>query len=444
MSRSESAELSGLLDGEILGAEVRRTSILVALSGLGVIASNAFGLLAPDLVRSRFGAAFPLGALQVYIAAAFAYELAAHFLFRYLKKNNRRLSPLVRYVNAFIETSLPTIPVIFVSEALGPVSGLNSPAAFTYPVFILLSVLGIDWRVSVFTGCVAALEYFGVAAYYFRPAEQPDARDFLELLGLYMMRGGILLVVGMAAGFVAAQLRRRITSTLESMQEAMQSLIERDQIIGVFGRHVSPEVANRLLHGGGESGERRAVSVLFLDIRDFTNFSEKRSPEEVFEFLNRLFAFMIEIVHANNGIINKFLGDGLMAVFGAPIDSQQHKRESVRAAVGILTAIESRIDSGDLPPLKVGIGIHSGEAMTGNVGSEARMEYTIIGDVVNVASRLEKVTKSAGVRLLVSGEVYDGLDQETRRSLSPKGRMKVRGRDQTLPVYGMDQTVPAS
>ncbi|NCS93146.1 MAG: adenylate/guanylate cyclase domain-containing protein [Leptospira sp.] len=215
-------------------------------------------------------------------------------------------------------------------------------------------------------------------------------------------------------------------------------MLERDQIIGVFGRHVSPEVANRLLRDSADSGEKRAVSVLFLDIRDFTRFSEKRTPEEVFQFLNRLFAVVIEIIHSNNGIINKFLGDGLMAVFGAPIDSDQHKLESVQTALTILSAIEDRIQSGELPPLKVGIGIHSGEAMTGNVGSETRMEYTIIGDVVNVASRLEKATKSVGTRLLVSSKVYEDLTEKVKQSLSHRGQLKVRGRDEALPVYGME------
>lgn len=227
-------------------------------------------------------------------------------------------------------------------------------------------------------------------------------------------------------------------ATLESMQETMQSMIERDQIIGIFGRHVSPEVANRLLHAGGD-GEKRSVSILFLDIRGFTEFSEKRSPEEIFfEFLNRLFGFIIEIVHRNNGIINKFLGDGLMAVFGAPIDSEEHRRESVQAALDILGVVEGRMRSREIPAFKFGVGIHSGEAMTGNVGSETRMEYAIIGDVVNVASRLEKATKTVGARLLISGDVYAGVAEEARRNLVHKGRLKVRGRDQSLLVYGID------
>ncbi|NCN09740.1 MAG: adenylate/guanylate cyclase domain-containing protein [Leptospira sp.] len=438
MSRNVSAEMAGLLDGEILGAEVRRTSILSALFMLVGLAFNIAGFLTPDKMLSRLGQEFPLRELQIFWVVAIAYEFAAYSFFRFMKKNNLRLSHIFRYANAFVETSLPTIPILFISASIGSVPGLNSPALFAYPVFILLSILGIDWRVCVFTGCIAALEYFGVAAYYLRYLGRPEFPTFLEELGVYLIRSGFLSVMGLAAGFVAAQLRRRITATLESMQDAMLSMLERDQIIGVFGRHVSPEVANRLLRDSADSGEKRAVSVLFLDIRDFTRFSEKRTPEEVFQFLNRLFAVVIEIIHSNNGIINKFLGDGLMAVFGAPIDSDQHKLESVQTALTILSAIEDRIQSGELPPLKVGIGIHSGEAMTGNVGSETRMEYTIIGDVVNVASRLEKATKSVGTRLLVSSKVYEDLTEKVKQSLSHRGQLKVRGRDEALPVYGME------
>lgn len=438
MVRSVSTEMIGLLDGEILGAEVRRTFILSALFLLIGLLVNFAAILTPDQILIRLGQEFPIRALQIFWVTAIAYEIGAYSFFRFLKKHNRRLSSLVRYANAFVETSLATIPILFISDSLGAIAGLNSPAAFAYPIFILLSILGIDWRVCVFTGCLAALEHFGAAFYYLRFLGRSEFPTYLEELGVYLTRSGFLLLMGIAAGFVAAQLRRRITATLESMQDAMLSMIERDQIIGVFGRHVSPEVANRLLSESADSGEKRAVSVLFLDIRNFTKFSEKRTPEEVFQFLNRLFTFVIEIIHSNNGIINKFLGDGLMAVFGAPIDSDHHKLESVQAALTVLSAIEDRIQSGELPPLKVGIGIHSGEAMTGNVGSEKRMEYTIIGDVVNVASRLEQATKSAGTRLLVSSEVYEGITGKAQQSLTHRGQLKVRGRDEALPVYGME------
>ncbi|NCS93145.1 MAG: hypothetical protein GW761_05025, partial [Leptospira sp.] len=194
MSRNVSAEMAGLLDGEILGAEVRRTSILSALFMLVGLAFNIAGFLTPDKMLSRLGQEFPLRELQIFWVVAIAYEFAAYSFFRFMKKNNLRLSHIFRYANAFVETSLPTIPILFISASIGSVPGLNSPALFAYPVFILLSILGIDWRVCVFTGCIAALEYFGVAAYYLRYLGRPEFPTFLEELGVYLIRSGFLSV----------------------------------------------------------------------------------------------------------------------------------------------------------------------------------------------------------------------------------------------------------
>jgi adenylate cyclase len=152
------------------------------------------------------------------------------------------------------------------------------------------------------------------------------------------------------------------------------------------------------------------VCVMFLDIRNFSSYAAGERPEAVMAYLNTLFDFMIDIVNEHQGIVNKFLGDGFMAVFGAPVEDAERCAHAVGASLEILERLDRLNAAGKIRPTRVGIGLHMGEAVTGNVGSTDRKEYTIIGDVVNLASRLEQATKEFQARLLISEEVRRSLD----------------------------------
>ncbi|MCB1169627.1 MAG: adenylate/guanylate cyclase domain-containing protein [Leptospiraceae bacterium] len=218
---------------------------------------------------------------------------------------------------------------------------------------------------------------------------------------------------------------------------SLSSVEERNRVVEMFGAHVSPEVVEKLLDQQTEmESETRHVCVMFLDIRNFTGFSENRRPDEVVEYLNTLFDFMIDCINDNNGIINKFLGDGFMAVFGAPISDGRDSRNAIQAASQILDALEKWNESGKIHPTAVGIGLHAGAAVTGNVGSYRRKEYTIIGDTVNVASRLEQMNKKFGSSLLISETVRNDAAEA---GLEVEGEMlepiQVRGRQEPVPVF---------
>ena len=146
----------------------------------------------------------------------------------------------------------------------------------------------------------------------------------------------------------------------------------------------------------------RTVCVLFLDIRGFTAMTRTRPADETVALLNDFFAEMIEIVDRHNGIINKFLGDGFLALFGAPLADPAAAANALAAARGMLDAVDAWNRDRPAQALRIGIGIHIGEAVTGTVGSPRRKEYTVIGDTVNLAARLEQLTKETGSRLLVS------------------------------------------
>ncbi|MCS5636668.1 MAG: adenylate/guanylate cyclase domain-containing protein [Myxococcota bacterium] len=218
----------------------------------------------------------------------------------------------------------------------------------------------------------------------------------------------------------------------QGMLEAQRS---EHEVLETFGRHVSPQVAQRLLERGVDSDtELRNVSVLFLDIRGFTTRSETLSPPEVVGLLNDLFSFMVDEIDHHQGIVNKFLGDGFMAIFGAPFSGGEDAANALAAATGICEQLEAQIDSGALPPLRIGIGIHSGHAVAGNIGSSRRKEYTLIGDVVNVASRVESLTKNFDASVLVTEAVWKHL-QEPRPHATVHPDVEIRGRAERMTLY---------
>ena len=159
--------------------------------------------------------------------------------------------------------------------------------------------------------------------------------------------------------------------------------------------------------------------VLFFDIGGFTAFAEKREPEAVVTYLNTVFESLIETVNRHNGFVNKFLGDGFMAVFVSTDGEDKHCRNAVLAAIKISEQVRSLVANNQIDDTKIGIGIHSGQVMTGNIGSSARREFTIIGDVVNLASRLEQLTKQFEREILMSKEVADACE-DSRPNLSPR------------------------
>jgi adenylate cyclase len=217
--------------------------------------------------------------------------------------------------------------------------------------------------------------------------------------------------------------------------KSIETLEERKQLMNIFGQHVSPEVVDKLLNQNVDiESEIKHVCVMFLDIRNFTSFSENKSPVEVVNFLNTLFEFMIQIVNQNNGIINKFLGDGFMAVFGAPLSNGKDCVNAVQASIEILEKVKEYNETGKILPTKIGIGLHSGDAVTGNVGSNLRKEYTVIGDVVNLASRIEQLTKQYGEQILISEDV---LLKATSFDYREIDTVRVKGRITPVKIYGL-------
>ncbi len=216
-----------------------------------------------------------------------------------------------------------------------------------------------------------------------------------------------------------------------------EGLKERDKVKNLFSKFHGSTIAEDILKNDiGVGGENKEVTIFFSDIRGFTKFSENHSPEEVVRMLNEYFEIMVRIINQHNGVVDKFIGDAIMAVWGAPRASHEDTHHAVRASLEMRKAVqklnEARI-SRDQEPLLIGMGLHTGRAISGTIGSNERMEYTVIGDTVNMTSRIEASTKAFGADLLISDEIAKKVGEDFLLELA--GTVEVKGKSEPLSLY---------
>ena len=416
------------LSREIIHSERMRMAILAGLLGaLIVFFSLMYALFREDYrqIVSSHKAYASAGSL---FALLLCYELGIrHLIGRWLRRG-RGVPSALRYLNAFVETSVPSILIVLVGREINPVYVLQSAASLLYGVFIVLSTLRLDFRLCAFTGLVAAAEYVALSFAYLGGGGGAAAGTPFERPPFYLGKGAMLLLAGLAAGFVAHQLKRRVGN-------AYRSLEERQRIVNAFGQQVSPAIVEELLKAGPDIASTRTfVCVMFMDIRNFTPLVEKKSPEEIVAFQNLVFAEAADVVNRNHGLINQFLGDGFMATFGAPLATGRDCGNALAAARELVAGIQGLSEAGRLPPITIGVGLHAGEAVSGNIGSAQRKQYSITGNVVILASRIEQLNKDYGSQILVSGEVLAAAGEQARvpEALGP---VHVKGRAEPIELY---------
>jgi adenylate cyclase len=397
--------------------------VLAATLAIILIADQLLFLSAPDILQ-KF-AQKPISAwLPVRTIGPFLlYELIALRALNGRIARGKDLPRFIRIVNVAIETSMPTVLLWIALGYTSPAIAFSLWPSMLYYIFIVGSVLRLDFILSALTGAVAACGYMALV---FRAA--PDVNAAALQHG---PRAAIMLAAGIVAGLVATRLRNKF-------RHAVHEAASRERVTNIFGQHVSPAVVDRLLENSADQrGERREVCVMFLDIRNFTANSREHTPEDVVEYLNTAFRSMIDAVDRHSGFINKFLGDGFMAVFGAPLDDPTAAKHAVAAAREILAEIDRRKAEGKTWPLEIGIGLHIGPCVVGNVGSSRRKEFTVIGDTVNLASRLEQLTKQFGTRLIVSDAIVAALGEENSAPI-PLGAVPVKGYAEPVQVWGLN------
>lgn len=224
----------------------------------------------------------------------------------------------------------------------------------------------------------------------------------------------------------------------QKTNRVIDELREKEKIQKTLESIVSPDIMKKLIYADStslEQGERKKIAVFFCDLRKFTSYAEKNTPEDVIYFLNSYFGKVVDIVSEHNGVINKFMGDAILAIFHlddntATIDDAIETAEDI-----VMHSHAICLPDGDR--FNVGIGIHMGYATAGTIGSQERFEYTFIGDTVNIASRLDGLSKRLGYSIIISNDAYDNLNKATQEKFTDLGEQKIRGKKTAIHIYGM-------
>ena len=281
-----------------------------------------------------------------------------------------------------------------------------------------------------------------------------------EQLGISMVvLGGVGIVVGLLAVTLAARATaapvESVRRSLERVQrgnfdvhspvydgtqigqlqlgfnQMVEGLAERERLRETFGAYVDPDVAQRILEEGTSlEGEEVEVTIMFVDVRDFTSFAERTPAPEVVAAINRLFECIVPIIHEHGGRVDKFVGDGLLAVFGAPRRLEDHADQALAAAL----EIERKVRAGDAGELEIGIGLNSGPVVAGNVGGSGRLEFSVIGDPVNVAARVEAATRQTGDTVLIAERTKELLKDTDARLVEREGA-ELKGKTEPVRLY---------
>ncbi len=283
-----------------------------------------------------------------------------------------------------------------------------------------------DPVVSVLIGCALMLIAGPVAVMTMSPYLRP-IRDLAEgtervAAGDYSQRLPVVQDDDLGA----------LSASFNRMQEG---LAERQRLQSAFGTYVDPALAARLLEQSDDvfTGEHREVTVMFVDVRDFTPFAEANTAEDTVSRLNALLEIVVPAVVGAGGHVNKFLGDGALAVFGAPNELAHHADAAVSASVSMQRLVAERFEGA----LRIGIGINTGVVIAGTIGGGGKLEFTLIGDAVNVAARVEQLTKTTGDSILLTQQAVDALESRPA-GLIDRGSHAIKGKSAAVKVFGLD------
>lgn len=284
------------------------------------------------------------------------------------------------------------------------------------PFLVRNADLGSDWAILTLS-VIALVAGFSLMVIAARSISRPLAgvREALRLVGEGDLSVDVVVDDGGELGRLQA-----------GVNEMVAGLRERERIEDLFGRHVGAAVARQAVAEGAQlGGEVRSVSALFVDLRGSTALARRRPPEDVVALLNRFFAAVVAACDAEGGWLDKFEGDGALCVFGAPVDQPDHADRALRTARRLASSLRRLRE--DEPDLDAGIGVATGQAVAGHVGTLTRLEYTVIGDPVNTAARLTVAAKDLDPRVLVAGSTIEAASAEEVRCWAPAAPVDLDG-----------------
>jgi adenylate cyclase len=405
-------------------ADVDRAFALLERRAESVLAAiRLLALCILALVFGVIGTAEHGEPVMVPLTGLIAVTLATPLL-----ANLKLLRPWVLWLFSTLDVAMLSRCLVMVADANGqPLQmALQSPVALLIFVFLATAALRHRPLLVLYTGGIFVV---GWAAMW---------------LGEYMRAGS--WVPGAFTTDVATLTVVVITSfalfvTVRRARRALTTAIAETQLREKLSRYFSAPIVDEIAQTGSaaRSFQSRKVAILFADLRDFTALAEQMAVDQVAHFLNDYRRRIADPIARNGGVIDKFIGDGVMAIFGVPEASADDARNAVRAGLELVSTIEAwrceRLAQG-LPAVEVGIGIHYGDVIAGALGDDQRLEYSVVGDAVNTASRIERLTSDLGAPLLVSAEVLGaapGLEQELR--IAQPFTQLLRGRSQPIQLY---------
>ena len=386
------------LSREIAKSELTRIRFLCIVAWLGFLFFSFTYLFFYDEWDALSPYAIKIINVPIFIGLIALYYSLLLLLMKIYKWDEKQEPLLVRVLTICIEAAIPSAFLFFLALPTDLSYVTSAPQVLLYALFFILCTLRLDFRLCLLMGFVSSISYLAVV-YHFLMGDLQITELSLALAFPHshiLLKALIIFMTALSAAYVSHQINGRVFDSFAYLQE-------RDTMERLLETHVSSKIANELIYNkNADVGEEYRVSILFLDIRDFTSYAENNTPKDVFAFLNEYLLDMLTVVHKNNGIVNKFLGDGFMAVFGAPLVDEKHAEQAVLSALSIREIMTEKNRKNQVSHVNIGIGIHSGIVLCGNIGSDTRKEYTIIGDTVNIASRVEQLNKKFHSDILVS------------------------------------------
>lgn len=414
-------------DIAVAKSEFKRIKLFIGalLIGLLVMSFNFFVI---EGTTNFFNNAISKYYVVGWIMTFLGYEVIAYFFASNYLKRKTVVPGIFKILNTIIEAAFPGFLLFMLCFLEKSVIFLDSPLIFFYFILITLSSLNLETRLSLIIGLVSAGGYLSVtiwAIHIYDPLHH--VLDFPPVL--YYARSLFMMLTALSATFVSHEIKNRHIFSVNLKSE-------RDQIELLFDQQVSREVVNALMNDNFTS-QKHEVSIMFLDIRNYSAFVENNDPVEVIKFQNQFFNPILKIIRKYKGITNQILGDGLMATFGAPVNDKKHSQHAFDAGIEIIRKVAKLVKKGELPKTKVGLGLHRGNVVMGNIGNEDRKQLSLSGEAVIIAARLEQATKSFDTDFLISNDILISIDT-ANVELQPLGLVKMKNISKKVEVYGVN------
>lgn len=332
----------------------------------------------------------------------------------------------LRFVNTALQITVLSAFLFAITRERGPSFALTTALPMLYCLVISMTAFRLSPWLSFFAGALSAAELVFLYAFVMLPLLTPGMLASNPALGwpAVFARVVVLFAIGAACAFAAGSLRRQMEK--QAADQNRIQLLER-----TFGRLVAPEVAKRILEDENwMKPARREAVIMFADLQGFTKYCEGKSPEDVAGFLNRCWSIAAEIVEKHGGVINKYMGDGFLAIFGVPLELAEAEKAAAETAAELDRELAPLLNPDGLA---LCIGLHAGPMIVGGIGSEARCEFTVIGSTVNLASRLETLNRSLETRCLTSTEVAEKISGDWH--MKDHGGHQVKGVAREVGVF---------